>query len=209
MKIKSNPVPLAFGGVGGGLIGVILSNLFPLLMVLPADMEQIVPVKLKPIGNNGGVLKVDQANRCNNDQHPGCLRFERNTKGYMRFYIAGEKLSRNCDTGARRFISDIELASSPATSQDNSTANSKGDFTGGVDPWLAQAFKSIDRNTGVIYQAEPENEFRWPQVIVENKNNHEATDGVMRFWYKVTVTDCDDNERTWITDPRGDNEGKN
>ena len=46
MKIKSNPVPLAFGGVGGGLIGVILSNLFPSFLFLSAEVEQITPVKL-------------------------------------------------------------------------------------------------------------------------------------------------------------------
>jgi hypothetical protein len=48
-----------------------------------------------------------------------------------------------------------------------------------------------------------------PQIVVENKNNHEATDGEKRFWYKVTVRDCDEKIPPWTTDPRGDNEGKN
>lgn len=200
-KVKENFKPLSVGGVTGAGLFYLLSPFF-----VPTAVEQITPVRLKPIGNNGGVLKVDQSNRCKKDQHPGCLHFAKDTKAYMGFYVFDEDPGKTCDTGAKRVISKIELATKEDM-QDARKKHSKGDFAGGVDTWLTKAFKSIDQKTGIIYEAKQQP--GWTQVVLENLNNHNAEEGVKRFWYEVTVTKCGDQKIEWTTDPRGDNEGKN
>jgi hypothetical protein len=46
------------------------------------------------------------------------------------------------------------------------------------------------------------------QVILVNNNSNDYVAGsYVPFWYRVTVTDCNDDTITWVSDPRGDNEG--
>jgi hypothetical protein len=104
-------------------------------------------------------------------------------------------------------ITKIELATTELKTEEKNNKRAKGDFTKEVDSWLKKAFSSVDMQTGIIY--EEEWPLGWTQVVVENLNSHDAKKGMKSFWYQVTVTDCVDEKNTWITDPRGDNEGKN
>jgi len=199
-------MPLGIGGAAGAILLSVIQLLIP-----DAELVQIIPVKLVPLEQQGGILRVDELNRCKNGKHPGCLLFEKDKEGYITFYIVNEKPSKNCDTGATRVITEIELSTKELTAQAESDRHAKGDFTGGVDPWIKNsAFNSVNQRTGIVYQATWKD--GWTQVALTNLNKHDAAEGVKQFWYKVTVTACAGGEgehATWVTDPRGDNEGKN
>jgi hypothetical protein len=202
---------LAIGGIGilGALVGVFGTNV---VAALGAQTKHY-GIKLVPIGGAGGKLKVDKANQCANDKHEGCLVFETNKVGQIKFYLPGSQYEmKKCDGTKKRagkVITKVELADESL--DDDPT---KGDFGGPfpLDNWLKyDAFPAVDLDDGIVYEA-PWNKAA-TQVFLENLNSHKAGDGIKSFWYRVTVTDCDEYDEgmryTWVTDPRGDNKGLN
>ena len=181
-------------------------------VVLAQEFAVINPVKLVPQGV-GGNLKVEKDNQCRKNMHSGCLLFRRGELNYIVFHLPGSKNQvKNCSS-AKNVITKIEVT---ATGADNGTSVYKGDFNAGLPDWLKDAFPVINAETGIIYEAASP-EFARTQEWVSNLNNHDnppnAPGLTKSFWYRVTVTACaknaDGTHAVWVSDPRGDNEGKN
>ena len=102
-----------------------------------------------------------------------------------------------------RVITGIEVTDTPSTTN----PTDKGDFTGGLDgSWLKKyAFPQAD-SEGYIYKVSNKNK-GLAEVTIVNMNSHPAAELGKSFWYRITVEDCDSGA-TWITDPRGDNQGR-
>ena len=161
-------------------------------------------VQLVPQGN--GILKVNDPNgKCKKQNHAGCLLFRQDTRGSITFHLPGfGKKSDNCQGNAQKVITKIELTTNAV---ENDPA--KGDFTGNLSAWIKNsAFNDVDLGSGIIYQANSPDE-AWTQRTLTNLNSHDAQEGEKQFWYRVTATKCGEPETTWVTDPRGDNEGLN
>jgi hypothetical protein len=160
-------------------------------------------VRLKPKNDGTLWVSVDKGRRCEQNPHLGCMRFLPGIEGKIRFYISGTNNQVKSCPEARYVITKVELT---ATGEVDAT---KGVFKKSVDglpDWLkGQAFKNLDLETGIVKGdsgGEP-----GTQLILTNLNRHKAKDETLQFWYKVTVTDCENPAKEWVTDPRGDNEG--
>lgn len=197
-------------GIRGLLIGGFLTQFLPAVIAVGASDLTVIPVELNPAGQSGK-LNVTGFNKCKNHDHPGCLLFEEDIEGYIKFYIKGEDSARTCSQGAGRVITSIKLTTEELITNQDNEQHSKGNFSAKLEPWLKKnAFKSVDLDTGFIYKAALED--GWTQVVLQNLNNHDAKYGVKQFWYEVSVTSCEIKNGVrgkWVTDPRGDNEGKN
>ena len=177
--------------------------------------EVINHVMLVPQGV-GGNLRVEKNNQCRKGKHDGCLLFGRDELGRIEFYLPGSRNEvKNCST-ASNVITKIEVS---ATGVNGDPEASKGVFSDQfpLPLWLKEnAFPALDRATGVVYEAASLNVAR-TQEWITNLNSHlnakDAADETKSFWYRVTVTACaeskDGNHVTWVSDPRGDNEGRN
>lgn len=179
--------------------------------------EVINPVKLVPQGD-GRTLKVvrDRDNQCRKGKHEGCLLFERDDLGRIEFYLPGSRHEvKNC-LSAKNVITKIEVS---ANSVEDDPEASKGVFPGQLPSplWLKEnAFPALDRSTGIVYKAASLDLAR-TQEWITNLNSHPNTidkaDETKSFWYRVTVTACTENKDgtrdKWVSDPRGDNEGRN
>jgi len=192
---------MAFGGAGfvaaaaGWLLSVYIST---------GNQSEFYAIELVPQGQSG-TLKVNKANQCKKNPHEGCLLFEEDKVGLIKFYLPGSKYKvENC-TKAKAVITRIELTT---TVKSGSTNDEKGDFSVPLDDWIKDyAFPAVDTATGVVYDADVS--YARTQAWLVNMNSHNAKDGDKEFWYRVTATDCDNHELTWVTDPRGDNKGSN
>ena len=200
---------LAIIVVSFGLSGWVAST----SIVLAQDVEVINPVMLVPQGIGDNLL-VDKGNQCRKDKHPGCLLFQRGELGHIVFHLPGSKNRVKYCSNANNVITKIEVT---ATGADEGTSVNKGDFNGPfpLPPWLQEnAFPTLDLDTGIVYKA-PSLDVARTQEWVTNLNNHanpeNEEDVTNRFWYRVTVTACAENEEgthtIWVSDPRGDNEG--
>jgi hypothetical protein len=160
---------------------------------------QVFPVRLVPQG--GGVLKVDTPNQgCVNNLHNGCIRFDENTVGLMKFYLRGSKKKvETCSTGARNVITAIQISVTGS--------GEKGDFSVLPLPeWIQlEAFPLLDRSTGLVYDKAVDDGAS--QVWMLNANANDAALGAREFWYRVTAKSCASPTQTWTSDPRGENEG--
>jgi hypothetical protein len=163
-------------------------------------------VELKPVDN--GVLEVKHENKCGSKGHKGCLVFEEDKVGLIKFYLPGFKYKvRNCKN-TDTVITKIELTTTPMEGQE---LEDKGVFDGDLPDWIKdKAFPDVNTETGVVYEASLDDALT--QVWLINMNSHDFDDGLKRFWYKVTATACEDDDgdgvhETWVTDPRGENEG--
>jgi len=175
------------------------------------------PVKLVPQGD-GRTLQVvrDRDNQCRKGKHEGCLLFERDVLGRIEFYLPGSRHEvKNC-LSAKNVITKIEVS---ANSVKGDPEASKGVFPGQLPSplWLKEnAFPALDRSTGVVYEAVSLDVAR-TQEWITNLNSHpnkvDEADETKSFWYRVTVTACaaskDGTHVKWVSDPRGDNEGRN
>jgi hypothetical protein len=189
--------------------------------IAQAHVKQVINyVMLVPQGTGGNLkVKPELANRndnqCKKAKHPGCLLFERNTLVHIAFRVPGPKDQTKYCPDAKYVITKIEVTAKAA---DEGTNDSKGDFTGPfpLTGWLVEnAFPAVDPDNGIIYEASFD--VARTQELVTNMNDHdnstEDPDVINSFWYRVTVTACaknkDGTHATWVSDPRGDNEGKN
>jgi hypothetical protein len=187
--------------------------------IAQAEVEEVInSVMLVPQGH-GDNLEVKpalayQGNQCRKNKHPGCLLFNRNTLVHIVFRLPGPKNKIKTCPEAEYVITKIEVT---ATGVDESPKLSKGDFTGPfpLTGWLVEnAFPTVNPDTGIIYEAS--RDVAQTRVLVTNFNDHDNStkddDVTNQFWYKITVTACAENaegtHRTWVSDPRGDNEGK-
>jgi hypothetical protein len=180
-------------------------------MVVESDHPQDEDywVKLKPKHDDTGIMEVsvDPGKKCEKNWHAGCMRFLKNTVGHITFYLNGSRnVMKSCDQpGVERDNKKIELTAT------GDTDAAKGVFNNDRRPdWLKyQAFLSLDLVTGVVYEAPTVQAYN--KLTLTNNNStlyEEGEEGEKQFWYKVTVTSCD-GLQTWVTDPRGDNEGRN
>lgn len=200
-------------GVVFGLSGWVAST----GVVLAQNFAAINPVKLVPQEVEGElILKVEKDNQCRRNMHEGCLLFRRGESGFIVFHLPGSKNKvKDCsDAETEHVITKIEVTAQGADEGDDMY---KGDFNGPfpLPLWLKEnAFEALDLDTGIIYSATSP-EFARTREMVSNLNNHEslanATEFTRSFWYRVTVTACAENDgvhAVWVSDPRGDNEGR-
>lgn len=161
-------------------------------------------VELKP--RNDGTLEVKKDNQCTKKPHKGCLLFEEDKIGVIKFYLTGSRIKSGKCPKADAVITKVELT---ATVDSSIADEAKGDFTVfPIDPWLKNdAFADVDLDDGIVYEAAAS--IARTQAWIVNLNSHDADDGEKQFWYKVTATACGDSPRTWVIDPRGDNKGSN
>ena len=188
-------------GIGGVAAGFFVPLFFGASITNINDYE----VKLVPQGTSG-TLEVVKDNRCNDKQHEGCLLFDVDKLGIVDFYLPGSKRkTKTCDD-SDKVISRIQLTT---TKGEGGTADDKGDFTELPLPnWIKNdAFPDVDLATGLVYEADPSYTGKGRVRLVNLNRNSYVEDEVMQFWYRVTVTNCEDATKTWTTDPRGDNEG--
>lgn len=166
------------------------------------------PVKLDP-DNSTNELHVevkDDKKKCRKTDNAGCLLFEKDKVGTVKFYLDGSKFKNHSCANKDKVITKIELSTVGA--------DDKGKFEGDAgwtapDKWLKEnAFPSVDLTTGIAYKPDTLNEAR-TQVLLSNLNNHDQEIGTKSFWYKITVADCDGDDGPWVSDPRGDNKGTN
>ena len=169
-------------------------------------------VKLKRNEGNGK-WKVDGPNgKCKKLDHPGCLLFGEKQRGKITFYLPGYKIKNDQCPQAKNVITRIELTT---TALEDNQAKGNFDRTLKLDPWVKMnAFDDVDLATGIVYDALWDE--AWAQTTLFNLNNHtheiEGDENELSFWYKVTVTSCPKENhpsKTWVVDPRGDNEGLN
>ena len=203
---------LAIGGIG--ILGAVVGFYGSKVVSKIGSQTKHYGIKLVPQG--GGVLKVDESNQCANNRNPheGCLLFETDKVGQIKFYLPGSKFKlKKCEgpgSTAQNVITKVELA---VKGQGNDPEAVKGDFNGPfpLDDWLKyDAFPAVDLDDGIVYEAPWDKAAT--QVFLDNLNSHDAADGIKSFWYRVTVTACEEDEgvrETWVTDPRGDNKGRN
>ena len=217
-QVTKRLIPAAMGG----LIVVGLTSFSSLAGEEPTNLEPaslamtIVPVKLVP--QDSGFLKVDEPNKCKKGGHDGCLLFEEKTIGQIRFYLPGSQNEFKTCEDTENVITKIELTTYGA---DDSNEAKKGVFIESLGekklhPWLKKyAFPSVDLNTGIVFEASVETANAMVWLNNQNSQSHEdeGDDDKLSFWYRVTVTACTKNDEgkhaTWVTEPRGDNEGKN
>ena len=198
--------------LGVGLVAALVVGAFggSIFMREAGNNFGTYPVKLTPQDDGTLLAEVeDTKKRCKKEKNAGCMRFDLDANGVVKFYLSGSKFKpKSCKNKNSRVITKIELTT---TGEEN-----KGVFNDGpgwVKPavWLKEnAFPSVNLETGIAYEATLE-EAR-SLVILSNMNNHDAgEDGEITkvFWYRVTVTDCADGDRQWILDPRGENKGMN
>lgn len=167
--------------------------------------EKLYKVQLTPQGENGGTLRAQlkKGKKCSQN-FEGCMKFAEDKVGLIRFYLPGSKKQERECPGARKVITKIELSTTPDAAFPE---GDKGDFAGGVDPWLKQdAFPLVDQATGVIYDETTAT--GKSRVWLVNQNSHDSSLGTRPFWYQVTVTSCNGTQK-WVTDPRGENTGLN
>ena len=190
---------------GGGIVGLLavgyLAGFFDFF-----SQVKFYSVKLVPQGISG-LLKVEKNNKCNKGPHQGCLLFEEDRLGLIRFYLPGsKKMIKKCPQ-ANQVITKIELTTLGVGGSDEAD---KGVFTGPfpLANWLKDdAFPNVDLDTGIVYEAALAD--AGTQAWLINLNSHATSAGVFSFWYRVTATDCAIPANEWVTDPRGDNEGIN
>lgn len=211
---------LAVGGIG--ILGALVGGYGIKVLTASSSQSKLYAVKLTPEGSSG-VLKVKlgkNTKKCKKKVHDGCMLFETDKVGQIKFYVFGSAFKlRKCtetSSGPKYVITKIELATEEKEKDakydpDGPKGGSKGKFTGNLPDWIKyDAFQSVNLATGIVYEA-PWNKAA-TQVYLENLNSHNADLGVLPFWYKVTVTACeavDGVHETWVSDPRGDNKGLN
>ena len=173
-------------------------------------------VVLIPQGATGNMhALVGFGQSCAGNPHNGGMNFQECAVADITFRLQGPRDRMTCDNPtkpASRVITKIELTDKPDTG--SGSPPQKGDFTGGLaDSWLkTYAFPQVDTSDGVVYEVSDKND-GLARVTLVNMNSHplEMNQGQVvpkRFWYRITAEDCTSN-RTWVTDPRGDNEGLN
>jgi hypothetical protein len=193
---------------GGGAAALIAAGVFTLFWGFSGGQLETYSVKLKPTA--GGVLEITKSNKCKQGkEHPGCLVFEEDKIGLVRFYLKGSNKHKanKCppDGNASEVITKIQLT---ATGTGGDPQAVKGDFAVfPLPPWVENdAFPTVNLNTGIVYEATLAD--ARTQAWLINMNSHDAGT-IKSFWYQVTATDCANLANTWVTDPRGDNEGLN
>jgi hypothetical protein len=143
----------------------------------------------------------------------GCVKFPLNTKGEITFKLMGSAATKTCaDPGAQYVITKVELSHQGYLLDEGSGPfiSDKGIF-GSEDPgwavptWLQDAFPGTN-DKGVVYSASKDEASG--QVTIANENNG-GDDDPKDVWYRVSVTDCDDDAAVPVlsTDPRLENDG--
>jgi hypothetical protein len=147
-------------------------------------------------------------------QSKGCVKFPLNTEGTITFKLLGAAATNTCaDKGAKYVITKVELSHQGYLLEGEAgpIISDKGIFADddpawSMPPWLDEAFEFINKDAGVVYLASKDEASG--QVTIDNKNNSSGDDP-KNVWYRVSVTDCDDDAAVPVlsTDPRLENDG--
>jgi hypothetical protein len=196
--------------LGVGLVVALVVGAFGGYSVMKTSGNKFgtYPVKLIP-DNKSDVLLVeveDSSKKCKKDNHAGCMLFEEDHVGVVKFYLGGSKFDTKSCKNSKKVITKIELTTTGAG--DKGVFNGEAGWTQPADWVKVNAFPSVDLASGIAYEATNLDQAR-SLVFLSNMNNHDASKGTRTFWYRVTVSACDGGEGPWVSDPRGDNKGKN
>ena len=199
-------------------IGFAATGLVMLLLNITAEpvygAVRDYDVWLNPVSVHGGTLQAHlvYGRSCNASTHSGCMNFDVGTIGTVTFSVRNNWAPQGLLTcpstipqGHRyRVITSIQVTDTP----DPANPTAKGDFTATISNggWLKMyAFPQADSN-GYIYNVGNKNH-GLSEVTIVNMNSHPVSQGEKPFWYRVTVKDCG-SSAVWVTDPRGDNQGR-
>jgi hypothetical protein len=174
------------------------------------EVEFIVnPGKFEVIPHSGS----KGCSRGKGKKSKGCVKFPLNTYGEITFKLLGAAATKTCsDPGAQYVITRVELSHQGylLAGEAGPFISDKGIFGGGdpgwvVPDWLKEAFPGTDDH-GVVYSASKD--AASGQVTIANQNNGSGDDP-KDVWYRVSVTDCDDDAAVPVltTDPRLENDG--
>jgi len=197
VSTKALTLGVVIAAIAGGLgTHFVIQNL--------GNQQSMYPIELTP-DNSSNVLEAvvtDSSKKCKQNDNKGCVQFDVDKVGMVKFYLPNSKYKTKSCKNNNEVITKVELTTTGS--------GDKGTFVGHLPlpAWIKEnAFPSVDRSTGIAYQADLQQ--ARTQVFLANMNNHDASEGTKTFWYQVTVTDCDDESKQWVTDPRGDNKGMN
>lgn len=191
-------------------LGLLLSLVASQAFGVVKDYE----VLLTPQGASGTLgVHLAFGQSCGGNPHNGCMNFDVDTVGVISFRVRGNPNGLTCTNPAapskvaKQVITKIEVTDKPLSGGSGTSA--KGDFSGGLaDTWLKKfAFPQVIQGTGVLYDVSVNDGLA--RMALVNLNSHPDQSGSKPFWYKVTVTDCANQTKTWKTDPRADNQGYN
>ena len=196
--------------LGVGLVAALIVGAFGSCSVVKTSEDKFgtYPVKLIP-DNKSDVLLVeveDSSKKCKKDDHAGCMLFEEDHVGTVKFYLDGSKFKAKSCKNSKKVITKIELTTTGAG--DKGVFKGEAGWTQPADWVKENAFPSVDLASGIAYEVKNLEQAR-SLVVLSNMNNHDASEGTKAFWYRVTVSDCDggEGEGPWVSDPRGDNRG--
>jgi len=160
-------------------------------------------VQLTPHASSGKLSIESPAGKCEKGNHAGCLVFEEDKIGVIRLFLPGsEKTVKTCQD-ASNVITRIELTTTGEGGDQNAE---NGVFAGNLPIWIkVNAFKKVSRVSGIVYDTTLDQAVT--RVTLINLNANDMNNGVKNFWYRVTVTSCQNPADSWLTDSRGDNMG--
>lgn len=145
-----------------------------------------------------GTLEPQNTYKCASGKL-GCVQFDKDTLGTIKFQIQNGPKDTNCDTDPKPqwIITEVEL-----TADELNPGSGKGDYNQAIPPWLLNAFPQTNSLDGVAYQADLDT--GTSSAVIIDLNNHI---GAKIIYYKVTAKNCAGSE-VLVTDPMVRNEGK-
>ncbi len=155
------------------------------------------------VNKGKGEVTADQNGQgCANGQgnKKGCVRFAKNTIGTITFALKPQ-IKQCADAGTKWVITRIEMTHK-GYELTGGIVSDKGIFDGGLPNWLQDSYPNVDVD-GVLYKAD-QNE-GLTRVTRLNLNN--STTLNRNYWYRVTVSSCDDDPVVLVSDPRLENGG--
>ena len=158
-------------------------------------------VKLKPKPAQDELEVKSPPQGYNKDgKKDGYVGFGEGEYGSITFYLQGEEMGAQCADGADWVITEVALS-------DEGDSEEKGTrFNMEQDDWLVEAFPGTVQSTGINYSATKDTGHTLVSVVDEN--DHPAAWGPKTAYYRITVTECDDESEVLVSDPGVGNRGK-
>lgn len=154
----------------------------------PKPAQDELEIKSPPQGYNSSGKK------------DGYVGFGEEEYGTITFYLQGEEMGAQCSDGADWVITEVALS-------DEGDSNEKGTrFNMEQDDWLVEAFPGTAKSSGINYTATKDTGYT--TIAVVDENDHPAAWGLKMAYYRITVTNCDDENDVLVSDPGVGNRGK-
>lgn len=144
----------------------------------------------------------------------GYMGYGEDEAGWTTFQIKGQNPYLTCadDNGkgpSPWVITGLRLSDSGSDVYDSNkkTTQQRGnDWGSPVEDFVWQSFMLVDRDNGVLFEADKDSSQSFLQVY--NYNAHDAEDGPTTIYYELELTRCRDGH-TAVADPAWGNNGKN